>query len=105
MMYLYGWKMEEHQPIGIDYKPIWNDDYIEDSMTWHYIEFNEDRLGELRFWDHTFPQTEFVFNSMARGLTGFPRTLKWIDVVEKSNNKYKATAEGKNKRNSLTKKI
>jgi len=25
--------MEEHQPIGIDYQPIRDNDYIEDSMT------------------------------------------------------------------------
>ena len=33
MMYVYGWIMEENQPIGIDYQPICDDDYIEDSMT------------------------------------------------------------------------
>ena len=46
--------MEEHQPIGIDYQPIWDYDNIKDSMTQHYMEFNEDRRGESRFWDHTF---------------------------------------------------
>ena len=53
-----GWMMEEHRPIGIDYQLI-RDDYIEDSMTQHYMEFNEDRRGELRFWVHTFSQAEF----------------------------------------------
>ena len=42
MVYVYGWLMEEHQPIGIDFQPI-RDDYSEDSMTQHYMEFNEDR--------------------------------------------------------------
>ena len=37
---VYGWKMKEHQPIGIDYQSI-RDDYIEDSMTQHYMEFDE----------------------------------------------------------------
>ena len=32
MMNVYGW-VEEHQPIGIDYQPICDDDYIEHSMT------------------------------------------------------------------------
>ena len=49
MVYVYGWMMEEHQPIDIDYQPIRDDDYIEDSMTQHYMEFNEDRQGESRF--------------------------------------------------------
>jgi len=31
--------MEEHQPIDINYQPIWDDDYIEDSMMQHYMEF------------------------------------------------------------------
>jgi len=35
--------MEEHQPISIDYQSIQDDDYIEDSMTQHYMEFDEDR--------------------------------------------------------------
>jgi len=33
MMYVHGWMMEEHQPIGIDYQYIRDDDYIKDSMT------------------------------------------------------------------------
>ena len=41
--------MEEHQPIGIDYQLICDDDYIEYSMTKHYIEFDENRQGESRF--------------------------------------------------------
>ena len=49
MVYLYGSMMEEHQLIGIDYQPIRNDDYIEDLMTQHYMEFNEDRRDESRF--------------------------------------------------------
>ena len=46
---MYSWMMEENQPIGIDYQPIRDDDYIEDSMTQHYMKFNEDRRDELRF--------------------------------------------------------
>jgi len=48
MVYVYGWMMEEHQAIGIDYQPIL-DNYIEDLMTQHYMKFNEDRRGESRF--------------------------------------------------------
>ena len=88
-MYVYGWMMEEYQPIGIDYQPTWNDDYIEDLMTQHYMEFNEDRRGESRFWDHTFPQEEFAYNNMTHYSTKFPHTLKGIIFLEKSNNKYK----------------
>ena len=40
---VYGWMMEEHQPIGIDYQPIRDDNYIENLMVQHYMEFNEDR--------------------------------------------------------------
>ena len=54
MVYVYGWMMEEHQPIGINYQSI-RDDYIEDLITQHYMEFNGDRRDESRFWDHTFP--------------------------------------------------
>jgi len=32
MVYVYGWMMKRHQPIGIAYQPIRNDDYIEDLM-------------------------------------------------------------------------
>jgi len=61
------WRMmEEHQPIGIDYQPIRDDDYIEDSMTQHYMEFDKDR-GESRLWDHTFPQTEFAKDGIIHG--------------------------------------
>jgi len=56
MVYVYGWMMEEHQPIGIDYQLIRDDDYIEDSMTQDYMGFNEDRRGKIIFWDHTFPK-------------------------------------------------
>ena len=49
MMHVYGWMIEECQPIGIDYQLIWDDDYIEDSMTRHYMEFSEDRRGESIF--------------------------------------------------------
>ena len=28
MMYVYGWMMEKHQPIGIDYQLIRDDDYV-----------------------------------------------------------------------------
>ena len=48
MMYANGWMIEENQPIGLDYQPIRDDDYIEDSMTQHYMEFDEDRRGESR---------------------------------------------------------
>ena len=37
------------------------------------MEFNEDRRGESRFWDYTFPQAE----------------------VDKSNKEYKVTADKK----------
>jgi len=84
IVYVYDWMMKEHQPIGIDYQPIRGDDYIEDSMMQHYMEFNEDCRGESRFWDHSFPQAEFAYN-MAHDSTRFPRTQKRIDFVEKSN--------------------
>jgi len=54
MVYEYGWMTEEHQPIGINYQPIRDDDYIEDSMTQHYMEFNEGQQGESIFWYNTF---------------------------------------------------
>ena len=73
MVYVYDWMMEEHQPISIDYQPIQDDDYIEDSITQHYMEFNEDHRDESRFCDHTFSQAEF----------------------DKFNKKYKATADMK----------
>jgi len=95
MVYVYDWMMKEHQPIGIDYQPIRDNDYIKDLMTQHYIEFNEDRRGESIFWDHTFPWEEFAYNSMARGLTKFSLTLKGVDFVKKSNKKYKASADKK----------
>jgi len=79
----------------IDYQPIRDDDYVEDSMTQYYMELNEDRRCESIFWDHTFPQTEFAYNSMAHGLTEFPLTLTRVDFVEKSNKKYKASADKK----------
>ena len=50
-----------------------DEDYIEDSMTQHYMEFDEGHRDESRFLDHTFPQVEF----------------------DKSNKKYKATADKK----------
>jgi len=52
--------MEEHQLIGIEYQSI-RDDYIEDSMTQHYMEFDKDR--QSRFWDHAFPQVEIAYDS------------------------------------------
>ena len=64
-VYVYGWMMEEHQLIGIDYQPIRDDDYIEDLMTQHYIEFNEDRQGESKFWNHAFYQPEFIKDGIA----------------------------------------
>jgi len=39
----------------------------------YYMEFDKDHRDESRFWDHTFPQAEF----------------------DKSNKKYKATADKK----------
>ena len=48
MVYVYGWIMEKHQIIGVDYQPIRDDDYIEDSMTQHYMELN-DHYVESRF--------------------------------------------------------
>ena len=49
MMYAYGWMIEEHQSIGIDYQQIRDEDYIEDSMTQHYVEFDEYHQDESRF--------------------------------------------------------
>ena len=40
---MYGWMMEEHQPIGIDYQSVQDDNYIKDSVMQHYMEFDEDR--------------------------------------------------------------
>ena len=52
--------MEENQPIGIDFQLIRDDDdYIEDSMTQHYMEFDEGHRDDSRFCDHTFLQVEF----------------------------------------------
>ena len=59
--------------IDIDYQQIRDDNYIEDSVTQHYMEFNEDHRDESRFWVHTFSQAKF----------------------DKSNKKYKATADKK----------
>jgi len=79
-MYVYDRMMEEHQPIGIDYQPILDDDYIEDSMTQHYMEFNENRQGESRFWDHTFPQAEFdKFNKKYKAITDKKRQEKLFE--------------------------
>ena len=83
---MYSWMMEEHQPIGIDYQSI-RDDYIEDSMTQYYMEFNEDHRGESRFQNRTFSQAELAYNIMARDSTKFSHTLKRIDFAEKSNKK------------------
>ena len=94
--------MEEHQPISIDYQPIQDDDYIKDSMMEYYMEFNEDHRGESKFWDHTFPQAEFAYNNMDHGSTGFSRMLKEIDLVVKSNKKYKAV-DDKKRREKLIK--
>jgi len=49
------------------------------------MEFNEDRRGELRFWDHTFPQAEFAYNNMAHDSTRFFSYAEVVDFVEKSN--------------------
>jgi len=59
--------MEEHQPIGINYQPIRDDNYIEDSMMQHYMEFNKDRRGKSRSWDHTFPQAKFAKDVIVHG--------------------------------------
>ena len=59
MMYVYSWMIEERQPIDIDYQPI-RDDYIENSMTQHYMELNEDRRGKSRFWDYTFLKQNLI---------------------------------------------
>ena len=53
VMYLYGWIIEEHQPIGIDYQPI-RDDYIEDSMTQYYIEFDEESSRRIKILESHF---------------------------------------------------
>jgi len=34
-------------------------------MTQHYMEFDEDRRGESRFWNHTFLQAEFAKDGIA----------------------------------------
>jgi len=68
MVYVYDWIMEEHQSTDIDYQPIWDDDYIEDSMRQYYTEFDEDRRGGSRFWYYTFPQAEFAKNGIIHGL-------------------------------------
>jgi len=81
---------------SIDYQPIRDDDYIEDTMTQYYGEFNEERWGESRFWDYNLSQVEFAYNSMVHDSTRFSRTPKGIDFVEKSNKKYKVTADKKN---------
>ena len=59
--------MEEHQPISIDYQSIQDDDYIEDSMTQYYMEFDENCRGKLRFWYHTFSQVEFAKDGIVLG--------------------------------------
>ena len=56
MMYVYGWMMEEHQPIDIDHQPIRDDDYIEDSMTQHYMELDED-FGANQDFGITLPSS------------------------------------------------
>ena len=67
MMYMYRWMMKEHQPISIDYQPIRDDDYIEDLMIQHYMEFDENHRGESKFRDHTFPQAEFAKDDIVHG--------------------------------------
>ena len=39
MEYVYGWMMEEHQPISIDYQPIRDNDYVEDK-TQNHMDFD-----------------------------------------------------------------
>jgi len=48
IVYVYRWLIEEHQPIDIDYQPV-RDDYIEDSMMQHYMEYDKNHRGESRF--------------------------------------------------------
>jgi len=69
MVYVFAWMIEEHQPIGIDYQPIQDDDNIEDSMMQPYMDFDEDRQGESRFWDHTFLQAKFTEHRIVHGST------------------------------------
>ena len=38
-------------------------------MTQHYIKFDEDRQGESRFWNHTFPQAKFAKDGIVHGST------------------------------------
>jgi len=99
---MYGWMIEEHQPIALDYQPIRDDYYIEDSMKQYYMEFNDDHLGESRFWDHTFPKTEFAYNNIDHDSAGFSRTLKGIDFVEKSNKRIRHQLIRRGERNSST---
>ena len=33
----------------------------------HYMEFNEDRRGKSRFWNHIFPQAEFAKDGIVHG--------------------------------------
>ena len=56
MVYVYDWMMEEHQPNVIDYQPIRDNDYIEDSMTQHYMEFDED-FGANQDFGITLPSS------------------------------------------------
>ena len=65
------WKSTNQLELIINWSELKN--YIEDSMMQHYMEFDEDYRDESRFWDHIFPQAEF----------------------DKSNKKYKATADKK----------
>ena len=85
--------MEEHQPIDIDYQPIWDDDYIEYLMTQHYIEFDEDLWCELRFWDHIFPLAEFTKDGIFHvSINWNSRTSSFeevgIDVGEQDNKRH-----------------
>ena len=49
MIYAYNWMIEEHQPIVIDYQQIRDKDFIEDSITQHYMVFDEDHRDESKF--------------------------------------------------------
>ena len=81
--------MEEHQPIGIDYQLIRDNNYLEDSITQHYMKFNEERRGESSFWDYTFPQAEFAYN-MVRNSKDVQEEVQL--KIKKINKKCKATA-------------
>jgi len=44
--YVRGWMIMEYQPTGIDYQQIRDENYTEDSMMQHYMEFDEDHQDD-----------------------------------------------------------